>query len=161
MSAVDIYHWPQQLEYVRRYVARGAVRKKRKTPASTVPLSARNVELILAFDEQKALEQPVVLELDGLSDHDKVFFTEALLLWIYEARKRESRREVFKHALLIEEGHHILSSRKERHEGAETIMETLLRQSREFGEAVLVLDQEPERRAHRYPGRPDQAAKES
>ncbi|MBI2132382.1 MAG: ATP-binding protein [Candidatus Tectomicrobia bacterium] len=89
------------------------------------------------------LEQPVVLELDGLSDHDKVFFTEALLLWIYEARKREPSREVFKHALLIEEGHHILSSRKERHEGAETIMETLLRQIREFGEAVLVLDQEP------------------
>jgi len=92
---------------------------------------------------KELLEKPVVFELDGLSDHDKVFFTEALILWIYEARKREPKREVFKHALLIEEGHHILSSKKERHEGAETIMETLLRQIREFGEAVIVLDQEP------------------
>jgi len=57
MTRVDIYDWPKQLEYVKRYVERGAVRRKRKTPASTVPLSPRNIELILAFDEQKAMEE--------------------------------------------------------------------------------------------------------
>ncbi|MEK7873712.1 MAG: hypothetical protein AAB502_07650, partial [Chloroflexota bacterium] len=57
MTRVDIYDWPQQLEYVRHYVARGAVRNKRKTPDSSKQISPRNVELILAFDEQKALEQ--------------------------------------------------------------------------------------------------------
>jgi len=46
-------------------------------------------------------------------------------------------------ALFIEEGHHILSHKKENVEGAETIMETSLRQIREFGEAVIVIDQEP------------------
>jgi len=49
----------------------------------------------------------------------------------------------FKHALVIEEGHHILSGKKENVEGVETIMETSLRQIREFGEAVIVIDQEP------------------
>jgi len=44
---------------------------------------------------------------------------------------------------VIEEGHHILSHKKENIEGIETIMETSLRQIREFGEAVIVIDQEP------------------
>ncbi len=45
--------------------------------------------------------------------------------------------------MVIEEGHHILSHKKENVEGAETIMETCLRQIRAFGEAVIVIDQEP------------------
>ncbi len=89
------------------------------------------------------LTQPVILELDSLSDSDKVFFTEAMILWLYELRKNEQARETFKHALIIEEAHHVLSEKKERSEGVETIMETCLRQIREFGEAVIVLDQEP------------------
>ncbi len=89
------------------------------------------------------LGAPLVLELDGLSDADKVFFTEAMILWIYEYRKQDESRETFKHALLIEEAHHVLSEKKEQSEGVETIMETCLRQIREFGEAVIVLDQEP------------------
>ncbi len=95
-----------------------------------------------ALDEQ-LLNAPAVLELDVLSDVDKVFLTEAVILWLYEFRKHEGNREVFKHALVIEEGHHVLSRRKERAEGAETILETSLRQIREFGEAVVVIDQEP------------------
>jgi len=43
----------------------------------------------------------------------------------------------------IEEAHHVLSQKKEHVEGVETIMETCLRQIREFGEAVIVIDQEP------------------
>ncbi|MEW5911313.1 MAG: DUF87 domain-containing protein [Thermodesulfobacteriota bacterium] len=95
------------------------------------------------INPQELLNSDIVMELDALSDADKVFFTEALLLWIYEYRKNEGKREKFKHAIVIEEGHHILSSEKEKHEGQETIMETCLRQIREFGEAVIVLDQEP------------------
>jgi len=95
------------------------------------------------LDYQALLSRPVVLELDTLADVDKIFLTEALILWLYEFRKREQGREQFKHALIIEEGHHILSQKKEQAEGAETIMETCLRQIREFGEAVIVIDQEP------------------
>lgn len=95
------------------------------------------------FDHQSFFASNVVLELDALSDVDKVFLTEALILWLYELRKSEGKRETFKHALLIEEGHHALSEKKELAEGTETIMETCLRQIREFGEAVIVIDQEP------------------
>lgn len=95
------------------------------------------------WHHDELLGKGVVLELDALSDSDKVFFTEAMILWLYEFRKRQGKREHFKHALIVEEGHHVLSEMKERAQGTETIMETCLRQIREFGEAVIVLDQEP------------------
>lgn len=95
------------------------------------------------WTSDQILNAAVILELDVLSDADKVFLTEAIILWLYEFRKNEGKRETFKHALLIEEGHHILSHKKEHAEGVETIMETSLRQIREFGEAVIVIDQEP------------------
>jgi len=96
-----------------------------------------------AWAHAQLLHSPIILELDLLSDSDKIFFVEAMILWLYEFRKNEGKREEFKHALLIEEAHHILSRAKESLEGAETIIETSLRQIREFGEAVIVIDQEP------------------
>jgi hypothetical protein len=95
------------------------------------------------WDYAGNLTASVVLELDTLSDVDKVFLTEAIILWLYELRKNQGERETFKHALVIEEGHHVLSQHKEHAAGTETIMETSLRQIREFGEAVIVIDQEP------------------
>ncbi len=95
------------------------------------------------LDAGKLLDGMVVMELDALSNSDKMFFTEALVLWIYEQRKNEGKREEFKHAIVIEEGHHVLSGLKERKEGEETVIETSLRQIREFGECVIAIDQEP------------------
>ena len=90
------------------------------------------------------LEKNVIIELDSLNDEDKTFFTEFLILWIYEYLKANTtKREIFNHALVIEEAHHILSRKKENTQGGETIMETTLRQIREFGESVIVIDQEP------------------
>ena len=94
-------------------------------------------------DIGKILGQDIIIEMDSVSDNDKVFFTEALILWIYEYRKMDSKREIFKHAILIEEAHHLLSNQKENLDGGETIIETSLRQIREFGEAVIAIDQEP------------------
>ena len=101
------------------------------------------VNVTESLNPDEILKGKVVFELDALSDVDKVFFIETLLLWIYEYRKNEGKRETFKHAIIIEEGHHVLSAWKEQHEGQETIMETCIRQIREFGEAVIVIDQEP------------------
>lgn len=92
---------------------------------------------------QKLLEKDVILEMDSLATSDKVFFIEALMLWIYEYRKNEARREEFKHAIIIEEAHHTLSGKKEKAQGEETIIETLLRMIREFGESIIAVDQEP------------------
>lgn len=94
-------------------------------------------------DIPSMLNQNVVMELDALSNNDKIFFTEALILWIYEYMKNQGKRETFKHAIIIEEGHHVLSKAKQNHEGEETIIETSLRQIREFGVSVIVIDQEP------------------
>lgn len=94
-------------------------------------------------DPNELLNNNMVLELDTLSDADKTFLTEALILWIYEYRKTEPHRETFKHAIIIEEAHHILNEKKERTEGVETIMETCLRQIREYSESIIIIDQEP------------------
>jgi hypothetical protein len=101
------------------------------------------VNSVVNLDISSLFENNIIMELDALSDVDKIFFTEAIILWLYEFRKNDGKREQFKHALLIEEAHHILSRKKENIEGNETIMETSLRQIREFGEAVIVIDQEP------------------
>jgi hypothetical protein len=89
------------------------------------------------------LKEKVILELDALTQSDKIFFIEALLLWVHHYRLNEKERETFKHAIIIEEAHHILSSEKASLTGGESIMETTFREIREFGEALIILDQHP------------------
>ena len=91
------------------------------------------------------LTKNVVIEMDNLANIEKIFFIEALLLWIYEYRKQEGGREDFKHAIVIEEAHHVLSRKKELAGGEETIVESIIRMIREFGESVIVIDQEPQK----------------
>ncbi len=88
------------------------------------------------------LERQVILELDALTSADKTFLIEALLLWIHHYRLAQGRRETFKHALIIEEAHHILL-RRTAGRGGEAITDTILREIRELGEAVVLVDQHP------------------
>ncbi|MEZ5357196.1 MAG: DUF87 domain-containing protein [Candidatus Zixiibacteriota bacterium] len=92
---------------------------------------------------EELLNQNVILEMDNLATIEKIFLIESLLLWIYHYRKNEKKREIFKHAIIIEEAHHILSGQKELALGEETIMESVIRIIREFGESVIAIDQEP------------------
>jgi hypothetical protein len=92
---------------------------------------------------QRLLEQPVILELDALTQSDKVFFTQAVLLWIHHFRMTEPTRETFKHAVVIEEAHHILSGERQSFVGGQSVMELTFREIREFGEAMIILDQHP------------------
>lgn len=89
------------------------------------------------------LHRPVILELDALTQSDKVFFTEALLLWIHHLRMTEPLRETFKHAIVIEEAHHVLSNERQSLVGGQNVMEITFREIREFGESVIILDQHP------------------
>ncbi len=89
------------------------------------------------------LDQQVVIELDNLATIEKIFLTEALLLWIYHYRKAQGTRNNFKHVIVIEEAHHIASAKKEQISGEETIIESTIRQIREFGESIIAIDQEP------------------
>lgn len=89
------------------------------------------------------LSKIVILELDALTQQDKIFFIEALLLWIHHHRMIEKKRETFKHAILIEEAHHIFSGERRSLVGGQSVMEITFREIREFGESLIILDQHP------------------
>jgi len=89
------------------------------------------------------LNKTVILELDALTQQDKIFFVEALLLWIHHRRMVEKQREIFKHAILIEEAHHIFSGERRSLVGGQSVMEITFREIREFGESLIILDQHP------------------
>jgi hypothetical protein len=85
------------------------------------------------------LNKKVILELDGLSGSDQAFVIGSLLLWIYHYRMRQPEREVLKHFMIIEEAHHLfLRTRQE-----EDIADVIMREIRELGEAIIIIDQHP------------------
>lgn len=89
------------------------------------------------------LDGQVILEMDDLPALEKTFLVEAMLLWIYQFRKSQGRQQEFRHAIFIEEAHHVLSGAKEAKLGQETVIEGVVRMIREFGEGVVIIDQEP------------------
>jgi len=95
------------------------------------------------FDISRLLDKRVVLELDALTNADKTFLIEALLLWIHHYRMAQDQREKFKHGIVIEEAHHILLRKKQEATGEETVTDVLLREIRELGESIICLDQHP------------------
>jgi len=95
------------------------------------------------FDVERLLQKRVILELDALTNSDKTFLIEALLLWIHHFRMGQTERERFKHAVVIEEAHHILLRKKQEVTGEETVTDVLLREIRELGECIICLDQHP------------------
>lgn len=94
-------------------------------------------------DLGQLLTRPVVLELDALTQSDKVFFVQSVLLWIHHYRMAEPQREQFKHAIVVEEAHHVLSNERQSLAGGQSVMEITFREIREFGEAMIILDQHP------------------
>jgi hypothetical protein len=87
------------------------------------------------------LDKNVILELDGLGSNEKAFFIETLLLWIHHHRLAQGEREKFKHAVIIEEAHHVLLKQENR--GHESVVEVVLREERELGTAIILVDQSP------------------
>jgi len=88
------------------------------------------------------LDKNVILELDSLTNADKTLIIESLLLWIHHYRLCQPERETLKHFILIEEAHHILL-RRTGGQGGEVITDTILREIRELGEAIILVDQHP------------------
>jgi hypothetical protein len=87
---------------------------------------------------ESLLGQNACLELNALANAEKVFLIETLMVWIHHLRMQETKRETFKHCIIIEEAHNILSPA-----GKETVIDTLLREVRELGEAIVLVDQHP------------------
>jgi len=85
------------------------------------------------LDLAKLLDRRVILELDALTNADKTFLIESLLLWIHHYRMGQGQREDCKHGIIIEEAHHILLRKKQEVTGEETVTDVLLREIRELG----------------------------
>ena len=106
-----------------------------------------DMDRILNAESNKSLDHIldtcVVLELDALTQSDKVFFASSVLLWMHHKRMTEARRETLKHITLIEEAHHLLSDERRSLVGGQSVMEIIFREIREFGEALILLDQHP------------------
>ncbi|MBN1804958.1 MAG: ATP-binding protein, partial [Sedimentisphaerales bacterium] len=89
------------------------------------------------------LDKNVILELDALTQSDKTFFIQSALLYLHHKRMTEQRREDFKHCVIIEEAHHILSDERRSLVGGQSVMDIIFREIREFGESLILLDQHP------------------
>jgi len=106
-----------------------------------------DMDKLLNTDSNKSidhiLDKNVILELDALTQSDKTFFVQACLLYIHHKRLIEETREDFKHAIVIEEAHHVLSDERRSLVGGQSVMEIIFREIREFGESLVLLDQHP------------------
>jgi len=87
------------------------------------------------------LRQNTIIELDGLSQNGKRFLVPMLCLWLYYVKLASPRRENLDFVIVVEEAHHVLYRQEKR--AKETLMNMLLRQCRELGIGIVVVDQHP------------------
>ncbi len=90
---------------------------------------------------QRLLHQNTVIELDALSQESKKFLIPLLCQWLYSVRLKSPDREKLKLVIFIEEAHHVLH--KHAQTSHETLLEMLMRQCRELGIGMVVVDQHP------------------
>jgi hypothetical protein len=148
-----VYHWPTFNDVLAK--ARSMDLRGRESGWLSSTLRALSslcfgeMNTLLNTNSNKSLDhildKPVILELDSLTQSDKVFFAEAVLLWLHHKRMTENKRENFRHCVLIEEAHHLLSDERRSLVGGQSVMEIIFREIREFGESMVLLDQSPSR----------------
>ncbi len=95
---------------------------------------------------QKALVENLcysntILETDGLTQGAKKFMIPLLCSWIYYYRLAQSDREELRLVVFVEEAHHVFYGQE--HRAKESLMDMLMRQCREVGIALVVVDQHP------------------
>lgn len=105
------------------------------------------------YNMKNLLKQGVVLELDGLTEADKSFVVGSIMNWVMEFRRAQQEREVLKHVIIVEEAHHVF--RKKADTKPEDLTDTIFREIREYGEALIILDQHPHRTSTQALGNTD------
>ncbi len=86
------------------------------------------------------LNTSAIIELDALAPSAKAFLLPLLCLWIYYLKLPTQKREQLGLVIVIEEAHHLLYRRQG---NTESLMEMLLRQCREIGIGIIIVDQHP------------------
>jgi len=93
------------------------------------------------FDMEWLVNQRIIFELNQTgSSKDKSFFIRTLLLSLYYHFQSKGSSDFLKLLLVLEEAHNVLLRKSS---GFETIIELVLRQIREFGVGVCIVDQHP------------------
>jgi hypothetical protein len=96
------------------------------------------------FDLASLLDRYVVLEMDGMMEDMQNFLVEILLAWIYHYRLAKGHRGELRHCVFFDEAKRIFDVNKERQPAAGIpIIDLITERAREFGEALIVADQEP------------------
>jgi len=86
------------------------------------------------------LNKPVILDLKSLgSQTDRSMFTQTFLLWLYYYRLAEGKSS-FKHSIIVEEAHNLFLRNSS---SGQSVHDLMLRQMRELGESIILLDQNP------------------
>jgi uncharacterized protein DUF87 len=85
--------------------------------------------------------QNTIIELDGIAQNTKQFLIPLLCNWIYSVRLADDKREKLRFVIFLEEAHHTLYRGGQR--AKETLMNVLLRQCRELGMGIVIIDQHP------------------
>lgn len=87
------------------------------------------------------LDGRTVVELDALDQGSKKFLVPLMSLWLYYIQLAAPEREKLRLVVFIEEAHHVLHRHDQR--AKEPPLDMMLRQCREIGIGVVVIDQHP------------------
>ncbi len=87
------------------------------------------------------LDESTIVELDGLGHNARKFLVPLLCQWLYTMRLGATDRERLRLVVIVEEAHHLLH--RGHSDSGESLMERLLRQCRELGIGMVVVDQHP------------------
>lgn len=90
---------------------------------------------------QRLTKENTVIELDGLPDGVHQFIVPLLYQWIYQIKLGSPEREKLSMVVFFDEAHTIMNNQPQR--ANESLMEKLLRLTRELGIATVLLDQTP------------------
>lgn len=89
---------------------------------------------------KRLLEESSVIELDGLDHKAQRFLVDVLMLWLFQYRLQVRSRERLKILIFVEEAHNFLFKQLQ---GRESVMSRMMRQCREIGIGMVVVDQHP------------------
>jgi hypothetical protein len=105
------------------------------------------MDKLLNTDNNKSvdhlLDKSVILELDALTQSDKTFFVQAVMLYLHHTQMQNPKREEFQKCIIIEEAHHVLSDERRSLVGGQSMMDIIFREIREMGISLVLLDQHP------------------
>ncbi len=87
------------------------------------------------------LQGNTIVELDGVHQDARKFLIPMLCVWLYQVQLAGKQREQLDLMLFIEEAGHVLYKQENR--SKESVMNLFLRQCRELGIGVVVIDQHP------------------